>query len=323
MKPILIGLALALLAGAAGMRVALAQGDFPAKPVRIVVAFPAGGSNDMVARLLGQKISENIHQPVVVDNRPGAAGMIGTDFVVKSAPDGYTIMIISDSLVVNPLLNPNIKFDVRQSLAPVTLLANMTYVLLVNPAVAARDLGELVKLAKSRPGKLNYSSTGIGSTGQILMESFNRAAGVDIMHVPYKGGNTATLAVFTNDAQVSVISVATSLPFAKAGKIRVLALLGSARDKALPEIPTLSELGYSEFRTPWLGIFAPARTSPPILQRLRNEFLKAMNMPDTREKLESQGFELVGSTPTDFTKFIEDNVVFYEKLIREAGLKAE
>ncbi len=323
MKIMPSAIALLALVGTTYMHSASADNEFPSKQIRFVVPYPAGGANDRVARVLAQKIIENVQQPVIVDNKPGASGLIGSDFLAKSPPDGYTIMIHTDSLIISLLLSPNIKFNVQQDIAPVTQMVNMEYVLVANPSVAARDLAELINLAKTRPGKLNYSSTGIGSTGHILTEAFKRAAGVDIVHVPYKGGGPATLAVFRNETQVIAISVSTSLPYVKAGKMRVLAMLGFARSKALPDVPILSELGFSDFPTPWLGIFAPAKTPAGVIQRLHAEFVKALNAPDVRERLEAQGFEVVASTPGAFGKFIEDTSDFYGKLIRDVGIKAE
>ena len=300
-----------------------AEGDFPSKPMRFIVPYPAGGANDTVARVLAQKISESIGQPVIVDNRPGASGMLGADVLSKSPPDGYSIMIHTSSVVINPMISQGLRFDARQDLSPVTLMVNMKYALLVNPAFAARDLADLVSQAKASPGKLNYSSTGIGGPEQILMESFKRATGANIVHVPYKGGGPAMIAVFTNEVQMTFLSVSTSLPFVKSGKARVLAVVGSSRSKALPDVPTTAELGFVNFPTPWLGIFAPPKTLVPLIQRLNSEFVKALNAPDIRERLEGQGFEIVAGTPEMFGKFLEDETAFYGKLVREVGIKAE
>ena len=323
MKIIPGALALLALSGAVSTPCPAADNDFLSKLIRFVVPFPGGGANDTVARILGQKISENVRQPVVVDNKPGASGMIGSDFLAKSPPDGHTFMIQTESLLVNLLLNPNIKFSMRQDIAPVSQIVNMEELLVVNPSLAAQDLAGLIKLAKSRPGQLNYSSTGIASTAQIIMEMFKRAASMDIVHVPYNGGGPSTMAVLTNDAQMTVITVSTGLPLVKSGKMRVLAMLGAARHKALPDVPTFSESGFNDLPTPWLGIFAPAKTPSEVIQRLHTEFFKALNAPDVREKLEMQGFEIVASTPAAFRKFIEENTVYYRKLIQDVGIKAE
>lgn len=302
---------------------ASAAEEFPNKQIRFVVPYPPGGANDTVARVVAQKLSENMGQAVVVDNKPGASGMIAGEFVARSAPDGYTVMIDQSSLVMNPGLHPNAKFDVKQDLAPVTLAANMLHVLIVNPTVPARDLAELIALAKAQPGKLNYSSTGTGGPQHILMELFKRAAGVNIVHIPYKGGAPATLAVLSNDAQMTFITVSTSLPHIKAGKVRVLAAVGKARSKILPEVPTFEEMGFKGLATPWLGILAPAKTPAPIIKRLNAEFVAALNSPQVRDKLEQQAFEVVASTPEAFARFIDDELALYGKLIRDVGIKAD
>ena len=321
----LLSAAFAALA-VAGMNLphpASAAEEFPNKQIRFVVPYPPGGANDTVARVVAQKLSENMGQAVVVDNKPGASGMIAGEFVARSAPDGYTVMIDQSSLVMNPSLHPNAKFDVKQDLAPVTLAANMLHVLIVNPTVPARDLAELIALAKAQPGKLNYSSTGTGGPQHILMELFKRAAGVNIVHIPYKGGAPATLAVLSNDAQMTFITVSTSLPHIKAGKVRVLAAVGKARSKILPEVPTFEEMGFKGLATPWLGILAPAKTPAPIIKRLNAEFVAALNSPQVRDKLEQQAFEVVASTPEAFARFIDDELALYGKLIRDVGIKAD
>lgn len=321
----LLSAAFAALA-VAGMNLphpASAAEEFPNKQIRFVVPYPPGGANDTVARVVAQKLSENMGQAVVVDNKPGASGMIAGEFVARSAPDGYTVMIDQSSLVMNPSLHPNAKFDVKQDLAPVTLAANMLHVLIVNPTVPARDLAELIALAKAQPGTLNYSSTGTGGPQHILMELFKRAAGVNIVHIPYKGGAPATLAVLSNDAQMTFITVSTSLPHIKAGKVRVLAAVGKARSKILPEVPTFEEMGFKGLATPWLGILAPAKTPAPIIKRLNAEFVAALNSPQVRDKLEQQAFEVVASTPEAFARFIDDELALYGKLIRDVGIKAD
>lgn len=324
MKTILSAAFAALaVAGMNSPHPASAAEEFPNKQIRFVVPYPPGGANDTVARVVAQKLSENMGQAVVVDNKPGASGMIAGEFVARSAPDGYTVMIDQSSLVMNPGLHPNAKFDVKQDLAPVTLAANMLHVLIVNPTVPAHDLAELIALAKAQPGKLNYSSTGTGGPQHILMELFKRAAGVNIVHIPYKGGAPATLAVLSNDAQMTFITVSTSLPHIKAGKVRVLAAVGKARSKILPEVPTFEEMGFKGLATPWLGILAPAKTPAPIIKRLNAEFVAALNSPQVREKLEQQAFEVVASTPEAFARFIDDELALYGKLIRDVGIKAD
>jgi len=317
-------IALLAVASATGMSNAYsADNSFPGRPLRFIVPNPAGGATDTIARVLAQRISENVRQPVVIDNKAGASGMIGSDFLAKSPPDGHTFMIQTESLIVNLLLNPGIKLALPRDIAPVSQIVNMEELLVVNPSLAARDVAELISLAKSRPGKLNYSSTGMASTAQIIMEMFKRAAGMDIVHVPYNGGAPSVTAVIANDTQMTVITVSTGMPLVKAGRLRVLALLGSTRHKALPDVPTFSESGFNNLPTPWIGIFAPGKTPPALIQRLYSEFAKVLNAPDVRDRLEAQGFEILATSPGAFGKFIDANATYYRKLIQDVGLKVE
>jgi tripartite-type tricarboxylate transporter receptor subunit TctC len=302
---------------------ALAADEFPSRPITFLVPYPPGGANDNLARLLAKKIGENLGKPVVVENKPGASGMIAGEFLSKATPDGHTIMIDQSSIVANPSLYPNVRFDVRKDLAPVTSPANMMHLLVVNSAVPARTLQELIALAKSQPGKLNYSSTGSGGPQHIAMEALKRTAGVDIMHVPYKGGAPALLAAMTGETQMTLLSVATTLPQLKAGKLRAVAMLGTERSKVLPDVPTFAELGFKGLSTPWLGIFVPAGTPPAAIKRLNAEFLKAIQDPQVRERMDAQAFEPVGSSPEAFGKFLDEELAANGKLIREIGIKPD
>jgi tripartite-type tricarboxylate transporter receptor subunit TctC len=308
-----------LLAGG----IAVAQ-EFPAKPIRFVVPYAPGGANDTVARLLGQKLSEQISQPVVIDNKPGASGMIAGEFVAKSPPDGYTIMVDLSSMTINPALHPNIPFDVRKDLTPIMRAVDIQHVIVVNPKVPATNIAELVALAKKQPGKLNYSSPGTGTPQHIAMELFKRSAGVDIVHIPYKGGAPAMMALVGGDeAQVSLLAGSTGFPQINAGKLRALAVFGERRLTALPDVPTMTEQGFKGFTSPWLGVFAPGRTPPATVARLHAEFTKALNTPAIRERLEKQGFDIVASSSETFARMIEDEYTVFGKLIRETGIKAE
>jgi tripartite-type tricarboxylate transporter receptor subunit TctC len=297
--------------------------DFPSKPLTFVVPYPPGGANDNIARILAKKISENVGQAVVVENKPGASGMIAGEFVSKAAPDGYTFMIDQSSIVMNPSLYKEVRFNVRKDLAPVTSPANMTHLLIINTDLPIRTVQDLIARAKAEPGKMNYSSPGTGSPQHVAMEAFKRAAGIDIVHVPYKGGSPAMLAVMSGDVQMTLISVATSMPQLKAGKVRAIAMLGGERSKLLPDVPTFAEMGYKGMATPWLGIFAPAGTPAPIVQRLNAEFVRALKDPQVRERLDQQAFETVGSSPEEFARFLDEELAANGKLIREIGIKPE
>ena len=314
---------LALLAGVTAPGAASAQDVYPSKPIRFVVPYPPGGGNDVVARALGAKIAESVGQPVVIDNRPGASGMIAGEFVSKSAPDGYTIMIDHAAIVMNPALYPAMRYDVRTDLAPVMLAAVPEHVLLVNPSLPVKTARELIDYAKANPGKLNYSSTGSGGPQHVLMEVFKRNAGIDIVHVPYKGGAPATMAVASGEVQTQLISISTALPHIQSGRLRPLATFGSVRSPVLPDVPTLTEQGLPPLSSPWLGIFVPAKTPAPIVRRLNAEFAKALAAPDVRETLSKQAIASVSSSPEAFAKILEDELQLYGRVIREANIKGE
>jgi tripartite-type tricarboxylate transporter receptor subunit TctC len=300
-----------------------AQEAYPSRPIRFVVPYPPGGGNDLVARALGARIAESVGQPVIMENRPGASGMIAGEFVSRAAPDGYTIMIDHAAIVMNPALYPAVRYDVRKDLAPVMLAAVPEHVLLVNPAVPARSVKELIDHAKANPGKLNYSSTGSGGPQHVLMEVFRRNAGIEIVHVPYKGGAPATLATAAGEVQVQLISISTALPHIQTGKVRPLATFGATRSPVLPEVPTLAELGLPPLSSPWLGIFAPAGTPRAIIQRLNAELLKALGTAEVRETLAKQAIASVGSTPEAFARIIDEELQLYGRVIREANIKGE
>ncbi len=313
---------LGLAALAAAPAVALAQA-YPSKPIRFVVPYPPGGGNDDVARLIGRKMAESMGQPVLVENRAGASGMIAGDFVAKAAPDGYTIMIDHSGIVINPALYPNISFQVATDLAPISLAVQQGNMLLVHPDVPAKTLPELVAYAKAQPGKLNYASPGNGTPQHIGMVLFNRMAGVDIKHIPYKGGAPATTALVSGEVQM-LLSGTTGLPFVKSGKARAIATTGAARSTALPDVPTVQEGGVKDYTNlVWLGIFAPAKTPAPIIERLHQEVAKALSAPDVQQMLAEKNYEVVKSTPAEFAKVIATDLAVYSKVVKEAGIQPD
>lgn len=317
--------ALAVLAGVAAALSSLAQAadDYPTKPIRFLVPYPPGGGNDVVARTLAQKISENIGQSVVIDNKPGGSGMVAGDILSKAPPDGYTIMIDHSAIVVNPAMYPNITYDVRQ-LTPITLAVTIDNLLLVHPSLPAQSVADVIRLAKSQPGKLNYASTGGGGPQHMAMEQLKSMAGVDIVHVPYKGGAPATQATIAGEVHMQFISVSTGLPHVKAGKLRALATAASRRNALLPDLPTIAESGLPGYENiAWLGIFAPPKTPPAIVQRLNAEFVKALNSREVRDRFALGGIEPVGSTPEAFAKVIHEEVARYAKIVREGNLKPD
>jgi tripartite-type tricarboxylate transporter receptor subunit TctC len=319
------GLRALLAASAAALfAIGVQAEDYPSKGIRLVVPYSPGGANDTTARLLGQKLAESMGQTVVIDNKPGASGMIAGEFVAKAPPDGYTIMVDLSSIAMNPALYPSIAYDVRTDLTPIIRAVNVLHVFLVNSEVPVHNVAELVALAKSRPGKLNYASPGTGGPQHVGVELLKRGAGIDMVHVPYKGGAPAMIALLANEVQLGLFAVSTSLPQIRAGKLRAIAVLGERRLKVLPDVPTMAEQGYAGFTTPWLGVFAPGRTPPAIVARLHAELTKALGSPEVRDKLEQQGLEVAApNTSEAFAHLIDQEMALYGKVIRESGIKAE
>jgi tripartite-type tricarboxylate transporter receptor subunit TctC len=302
---------------------AVASDDYPSRPIRFLVPYPPGGGNDVVARAIAQKLAANMGQPVVIENRAGATGMVAGEQLSRSAPDGYTIMIDQTSIVVNPALFPKVPFDVRQ-LTPITQAVNLENLLLVNAGVPAQSVADLIRLAKDKPGTLTYASTGSGGPQHLAMEQFKRMAGVDIIHVPYKGGAPATLATVAGEVQMLFISITTAMPHVKSGRLRALATAGGRRNALLPDVPTVAESGLPGYsNTVWLGIFAPPKTPAAIVSRLHAEFVRALGAPDLREQFARSGIDVVASTPDAFARVIAEELVQYERLVREANIKPD
>ena len=316
----LVGLVLGVLGPAA----ALAQ-TYPAKPVRLVVPFPPGGSTDIVARIAAQKLGERLGQQVVVENRGGAGGTIGTEAVAKSAPDGHTLVLATTSThVVAPTVYSKIGYDPVKYFAPVSLLAVTPYLLVVNPEVKANSLQEFVADSKARPGKLNYASAGTGSTTHLAMEMLKSAAGLYIVHIPYNGNGPAGTAVIAGQVEVLFGSLPAVLPHAKSGRARPLAVGTPKRSPSLPDVPTVAESGFAGFDASlWLAIMAPAGTPPAVIDRLHKEILALIAAPDTADALNKAGAEPITSTPAELAGMVKDGVEKYAKVEKQAGVKPE
>lgn len=303
----------------------LAQG-YPSKPIRLVVPYPAGGSADITARVLGQKMSESMGVPIVVDNKGGANGMIGTDLVAKSAPDGYTLLLdASGPLVVNPALYAKVPYDPVKDFVPVSQITTFQYVMVVPDASPIKSLKELVAAAKAKPGTISYGSTGIGGGGHLAGELFAIMSGTQLTHVPYKGSAPALADLLAGQLSFTFDTVITSVPFVRAGKLRAYAVSGPRRAQSLPDIPTLNELGYKGFEiTQFQGLLAPARTDPAIVSRLHEEVVKALKSADLVQRLGTDGGnELVGGTPAEFAAQIQSDLALYRKLIADAQIKQQ
>jgi tripartite-type tricarboxylate transporter receptor subunit TctC len=294
------------------------------KPVRIVIGLAPGGATDIVARAIAQKFTESFGQSVLVDNRAGAAGSIAAALVAKSPADGYTLLIVSSSYAINPGLYNDLPFDPLRDLVPISLIAEAPLLLVVNPALPARTVGELLALAKARPGALNYSSGGNGSSGHLAGELFRSLTGVSLTHVPYKGAGPATVDVIAGQIHMTFASVVSALPHVKAGRLRALGVTSEKRSAALPQLPTISEAGVKGYRTgSWYGALAPAGTASDIVARLSAEFAKTVKLPAMQERLVGEGAEPIGSTPAQFAGFLEGEIAKWRKVIRESGIRGE
>jgi tripartite-type tricarboxylate transporter receptor subunit TctC len=319
----------ALLRALAALLVAVAPfalaDDYPSKPIHFIVPYPAGGPLDTVARLLGQKVAESVHQPVVVENRPGAGGNIGADAVAKSAPDGYTILMGAVAThAINPTLYSNIPYDPVKDFAPVTEVAWTPNVLVVNPGLPVHDVKEFIVYAKAHPGELNFGSGSTGSAGHLAGELFKTMAGVKMVHVPYKGAGPAMQDLIGGQIQLMFDNLASSLGQIRAGKVRALAVTTAKRSSLAPELPTIAESGLPGFDiSTWFGIFAPGGTPRPIVDRLHDAFVKALDAPDVQATMKKMGAEPVGNTPEQFAAFIQSEAKKYARVIKASGAKVD
>ena len=296
--------------------------DFPSKPIRLIVPFPAGGPNDIIARVIGQRMSELIKQPVVIDNRGGQGGVLGTDVVAKSAPDGYTIGIVSaGALVISPGME-KVAYDTRTDLAPVTLVATVPEMLVVATSVPAKTVSELIALAKAQPGKLNFASSGPGSLPHLAGELFKLTAKIDIVHVPYRGAAPAVNDLLGQQVQMTFLDLPVLLPQIKAGALRPIAMGSADRAPTAPDVPTTAELGLPELRIEnWYGMVAPKGTPDTVIATLNRITLEAMADPAVRDKLATQGATLIGDTPEHFRGFIDTEIKKWADVIKDAGIE--
>jgi len=298
---------------------------YPTKPVRLVVPFPPGGSTDIVARIVAQKLGDRIGQPLVVENRGGAGGTIGTDAVAKAAPDGYTLGFASTSThAVAPAVYAKLGYDPIKDFAPISLVAVTPYLLVVNPKVDVKSLKEFVAYVKPRPGKFNYASAGTGSTTHLAMEMLKSAAGLFILHIPYNGNGPAGTAVIAGDVEFLFGSLPALLPHAKSGRVRALAVGTPKRSPSLPDVPTVAESGFPGFDASlWLAVMAPAGTPAAVVSRLNKEIVAVVRSPDAADALSKAGAEPVTSTPAELTKMVRDGVQKYAAAVKRAGVKLE
>ena len=315
-----VALLLALLVSQA----ALAQA-WPNRPVRFLVPFAAGaGINDIMARLVGQHLGAGLGQPVVIENRAGAGGIAGTEAAAKAAPDGYTFLMTNVSLVTSAFLYAGLPYDPQKDFVPVTLVATSPLMLVVHPSVAAKSVQELVALAKANPGRLNFGSGGVGSTPHLSVELFKSAAGIDAVHVPYKGGAPALNDLIGGQLSFMIENVPGTMPFVKGGRLRALAITSAQRSPLEPALPTMAESGVPGYEVVgWQGLFGVAGTPPDIVARLQAEVAKVLRLPEVRERLAALGAEPVGSTPAEFGAFVRAENARWGRIIREKGIRSE
>lgn len=315
-----LGLALCL----AALPVSAQAQAYPAKPIKMIAPVPPGGGVDILARAVGQKLSEALKVPVVVENKPGASAAVGTDLLAKSPPDGHTLMMAYTAHATNPYLNPNLPYDTSRDFAPVVLVGYIPLVLVVHPSVPANSVKELIALAKSKPGQLQYASGGAGAGAHLSGELFRYLAEVDVTHIPYKGNAPALIDLLGGQVTMMFDTVNTALPHVKTGKLKLLATTTPKRSSLAPETPTMIEQGLPGFEvSAWYAVLAPARTPRDVIAKLNGEINRALNDPEMKARFAAQGVEFVGGTPEQADAFIRGESARWEKVIKATGMKAD
>jgi tripartite-type tricarboxylate transporter receptor subunit TctC len=313
--------AVAMPAGAAG---AEALRDYPAKPIRMVVPFPPGAASDFLARTVGQKLADAYGQQVVVDNRPGGGGVVGSVVVARAAPDGYTLSLIGTPHIVNALLAAEPQYRPLEDYTPITQVASLPNLLVVSPGAPVSSVQELIALAKSRPGQLNFGSAGIGSLSHMAGELFKQAAGIDTVHIPFKLLSDAVTEMMAGRVHYYVFPVTAAVPLLKEGRLRPLAVTIDKRLESLPNVPTMAEAGLPSFRFDgWFGVAAPAKLPLPLVARLNADIVRILRQPDTRERFVRQGAEPVFGSPEEFKALMQAEYVRFQKVIRDSGIKVQ
>jgi tripartite-type tricarboxylate transporter receptor subunit TctC len=302
---------------------AFAQDPWPTRPVRFILPFPPGGGTDILGRLIAERLSAGLGQPVVTENRGGAGGNVGAEAAARSAPDGYTIVLVAPSLAISPTLYTKINYDPVKDFAPVSLVATVPNVMVTQPSMPGQ-LQEFIAAVKAKPGALNFGSGGAGTSNHLAGELFNIVTGAKLVHIPYKGVNLAMQDVLAGNVHLVFIGIPAAAPHIKAGRLKALALVAPQRSAALPDVPTVAEAGLREFEvTTWYGVLAPAGTPRPIVTRLNAELVKVMHSPELKEKLAATGTEPRTSTPEEFAAYIKSEIAKWSEVIRKAGVKAD
>jgi tripartite-type tricarboxylate transporter receptor subunit TctC len=312
-----------LLLALSGIPEAFAD-TYPSRPIRLIVPFAAGGLNDVVARLVAPYLEKSLGQPVIVDNRPAASGIVGTEATAKAPPDGYTLLMVASSFTVIPATNSKVPYDAERDLAPIAMVAKNPLLFLVNPKVPAHSLAEFVALAKANPDKFNYASPGAATQTHLVVELFSQKAGIRLQHIPYRGGSPAMTAMVAGDTQFTVISTLLSLPQLQAGALRAIATGGLAREPQLPDLPTVAEQGYPGFEAiQWIGLLTTAGTPNDIITRLNTELNRALRDPDLIARFSQQGIAPAGGTAAEFQAAIANDLKNFIAIARAANIKAE
>ena len=298
--------------------------SYPNKPIRIINPLAAGGAVDTMARMLAPSLQEILGQPIVIESKPGAGGTIGANFVAKSAPDGYTILMVYDTFAVNPHVYKNLPFDSFKDLAPVTELVKIPLVVVAGNKLPANNLRELTELSKSKSNGINFSSGGAGSSGHLAAELLKTNLGIDMTHIPYKGGGPAMTATIGGEADITILGAVITVPQIKGGNLKALAVLGKKRTPALPQVPTASEQGLTNFDvSSWVGVLVPAGTPQPIIDKINNAFTQAMKNPNVQARMAEQGNEVVASSPAQFGVFLNQESAKWAKVIKDNNIQLE
>ncbi len=298
--------------------------NYPTKPIRMIVAYPPGGGTDIVGRMIAQKLSENFGQTVVIDNRGGAAGGIGTEIAAKSVPDGYTILMGNVAPnAINVSLYAKLGYDPVRDFEPVSLVASTPNILVVQPSFAAKTIPDLIALAKAKPATLNYPSAGLGSSSHLAGELFDNLAGVKMVHIPYKGGGPALTDLLGGQVQLMFATMPAAMPHVRSGRLRAIAVTSVKRSQAMPDLPTIGETLKGYDASTWYGVLAPVRTPHAVVMTLHDEIIRILGAAEMRERLLAQGFEPVGGTPAEFAAYIKSEIAKWGKVIKAAGIKPE
>lgn len=297
---------------------------YPVRPIRVIVPQSAGGSTDLIARAVGQRMSDTLGQSVVVDNRPGAGSVNGTDMVAKAAPDGHTLLVVAASFAINPAVRKNLPFDPLRDFAPITRLAGLPHILVVHPSVPANSVKELIALARAKPRALNVATSGVATSTHMASELFMNLTGVEMVHVPYKGGGPGIVALISGQIQLYFATISTALPHVRSDKLRALGVTSAKRSVAAPEFPTLSEAGVPGYEhNSWVGMTAPANVPRPIIAKLNAEVTRIVNLPEVKGGFLKNGLESIGESPQAFAAVIKADIAKWRRVVKAAGINAE